>query len=214
MLFRSNAATSETNAKQSEDNAGGYAAVATTAATEAVDAMEEAARSAAAFSIYTGTGFPEGKVSAPVGSVYTDSAATNGAIRWIKTSGTGTTGWKVEYGDTGWRNVTSALTASVKSGKVLIRRTNNLVHVSLNALMLNESGTKTIYRFDSPFRPDYKKMDAWYVDSSSAVTDGTFLITDAGYFPVYLIAPNIAMSVHASFACNASWPATLPGTPA
>ena len=36
----SNAATSETNAKQSEDNAGDYAAVATTAATEAVDAME------------------------------------------------------------------------------------------------------------------------------------------------------------------------------
>ena len=38
----SNAATSETNAKQSESNAGDYAAVATTAATEAVDAMERA----------------------------------------------------------------------------------------------------------------------------------------------------------------------------
>ena len=38
----SNAKTSETNAKQSEDNAGDYAAVATTAATEAVDAMERA----------------------------------------------------------------------------------------------------------------------------------------------------------------------------
>ena len=38
----SNAATSETNAKQSETNAGDYAAVATTAATEAVDAMERA----------------------------------------------------------------------------------------------------------------------------------------------------------------------------
>src|SRR5699024_1545609 len=35
----SNAKTSETNAKQSETNAGDYAAVATTAATEAVDAM-------------------------------------------------------------------------------------------------------------------------------------------------------------------------------
>ena len=38
----SNAKTSETNAKQSETNAGDYAAVATTAATEAVDAMEVA----------------------------------------------------------------------------------------------------------------------------------------------------------------------------
>ena len=39
----SNAETSETNAKQSEDNAGDYAAVATTAATEAVDAMDSVA---------------------------------------------------------------------------------------------------------------------------------------------------------------------------
>ena len=38
----SNAAASESAAKQSEDNAGDYAAVATTAATEAVDAMERA----------------------------------------------------------------------------------------------------------------------------------------------------------------------------
>ena len=38
----SNAATSEANAKQSETNAGDFAAVATTAATEAVDAMERA----------------------------------------------------------------------------------------------------------------------------------------------------------------------------
>src|SRR5699024_836746 len=38
----SNAKTSETNAKQSETNAGDYAAVATTAATEAVDAMDSA----------------------------------------------------------------------------------------------------------------------------------------------------------------------------
>ena len=38
----SRAKTSETNAKQSETNAGDYAAVATTAATEAVDAMERA----------------------------------------------------------------------------------------------------------------------------------------------------------------------------
>ena len=55
-----------------------------------------------------GVGSPEGKVEAPVGSIYTDSAATNGAIRWIKTSGTGATGWSVEYGDTGWRDITSS----------------------------------------------------------------------------------------------------------
>src|SRR5699024_3601880 len=39
----SKAKTSETNAKQSETNAGDFAAVATTAATEAVDAMDSVA---------------------------------------------------------------------------------------------------------------------------------------------------------------------------
>ena len=54
---------------------------------------------------YEGVGSPEGKVAAPVGSIYTDSSATAGAIRWIKTSGTGTIGWRVEYGDTGLRDL-------------------------------------------------------------------------------------------------------------
>ena len=56
-----------------------------------------------------GAGSPEGKVAAPVGSIYTDTEATNGAVRWIKVSGTGTTGWRVEYGDTGWRDISSSI---------------------------------------------------------------------------------------------------------
>jgi hypothetical protein len=51
----------------------------------------------------TGTGFPNGVVSAPVGSIYIDTAVTNGASSWIKKSGTGNTGWQVLEGDTGWR---------------------------------------------------------------------------------------------------------------
>jgi len=51
----------------------------------------------------TGTGFPNGVVSAPVGSIYIDTAITNGASSWIKKSGTGNTGWQVLEGDTGWR---------------------------------------------------------------------------------------------------------------
>ena len=55
--------------------------------------------------VLSGLGFPNGVVSAPVGSKYIDKNATNGAIEWIKTSGTGNTGWSVIYGDSGWRNV-------------------------------------------------------------------------------------------------------------
>src|SRR5699024_8615373 len=66
--------------------------------------------------IYEGSGSPVDKVAAPVGSIYTDSSATTGAIRWIKTSGTGTTGWRVEYGDTGLRDVSNLVPAGAGWG--------------------------------------------------------------------------------------------------
>lgn len=86
----------------------------------------------------TGTGFPNGVVSAPVGSIYIDTAATNGASSWIKKSGTGNTGWEVLEGDTGWRNITS-LASSVFTvvnpldTGLLIRRINNQTFISVRA---------------------------------------------------------------------------------
>lgn len=53
-----------------------------------------------------GTGMPEGKVTASPGTYYTDTAGTNGAWRWLKKAGTGTTGWDVINADTGWRAMT------------------------------------------------------------------------------------------------------------
>ena len=40
-----------------------------------------------------GTGFPNGVVSAPVGSVYIDTAVTAGITMWVKKSGVSNTGW-------------------------------------------------------------------------------------------------------------------------
>jgi hypothetical protein len=78
-----------------------------------------------------GTGFPEGVVTAAVGTYYTDTAATNGAIRWIKATGAGNTGWRVVYGDTGWRNVTQALKDHAPgvtiNGQAAVRRVNSTV---------------------------------------------------------------------------------------
>ena len=52
-----------------------------------------------------GTGMPNGRVTAPIGTTYVDMAVTNGALKWIKHSGDGNTGWKVFTGDTGWRTL-------------------------------------------------------------------------------------------------------------
>ncbi|WP_082920685.1 hypothetical protein [Rhodococcus sp. YH3-3] len=49
--------------------------------------------------VISGTGFPNGVVSAPVGSTYIDTNATNGAIEWKKATGIGNTGWVVSVGD-------------------------------------------------------------------------------------------------------------------
>ena len=76
-----------------------------------------------------GTGMPEGDVKASVGTYYTDTAATNGAIRWIKTRGSDKTGWKVVYGDTGWRSVPQILSTSMQASVVKIRRINNTVYL-------------------------------------------------------------------------------------
>lgn len=48
-----------------------------------------------------GTGSPEGVVTADPGWQYTDTTATGRAVRWIKASGAGNTGWRPVY--SGWR---------------------------------------------------------------------------------------------------------------
>ena len=79
-----------------------------------------------------GTGMPNGKVSAPVGTTYVDTAVTNGALKWIKRSGTDSQGWEVLTGDTGWRtlNIVSKLGASY----LKVRRKNDTVMYQFGGL--------------------------------------------------------------------------------
>ena len=83
-----------------------------------------------------GTGMPNGQVEAPIGTTYVDVNVTNGALKWIKQSGTGNTGWKVLIGDTGWRtlNSVSKLRIGDKSSFIKIRRVNNLVTYQFGGL--------------------------------------------------------------------------------
>ena len=73
----------------------------------------------------SGHGFPEGKVSAHIGNVYVDLDVTNGAVKWIKTTNGGNTGWKILRGDTGWVRMQ---TVSVPKGQyIAMRRVNDTV---------------------------------------------------------------------------------------
>ena len=79
-----------------------------------------------------GTGMPNGKVVAPVGMTYVDTAVTNGALKWIKRRGTDNQGWEVLTGDTGWRtlNIVSKLGASY----LKVRRKNDTVMYQFGGL--------------------------------------------------------------------------------
>ena len=75
-----------------------------------------------------GTGMPNGVVEAPIGTTYIDTAKTNGALKWIKTTDGGNTGWKVAEGDTGWvlgwqENI------GKNKNRMYFRRKNDVVHV-------------------------------------------------------------------------------------
>ena len=162
---------------------------------------------------YRGIGSPEGKVAAPVGSVYTDTAATNGAIRWVKTSGTGTTGWRVEYGDTGLRDISSLLTNA--TGAVTIARIGQVVYLEVNDVRpTKELGSGSTYLGDLPvgFRPPKRRDFGVSIAPSSSATRSSFQFpsgaigvwspstSDRYFFQHYWITTN-------------PWPASLPGTP-
>ena len=79
-----------------------------------------------------GRGMPNGTVTAPVGTTYVDEAVTNGALKWIKKTGTGNTGWEVLIGDTGWKILPSV--SKLGNSFVKIRRVNNVVSYQFGGL--------------------------------------------------------------------------------
>ena len=154
-----------------------------------------------------GTGFPEGVVTASVGTYYTDTAATNGAIRWVKASGTGTTGWRVTYGDTGWRDITAVLQAHAPSagitGKVCIARMDSTVMWSFDEF--KTTAQMPAWTFPPGFVSPSGQIGriANGTGTNTLILQGNVLTTWGA-----LTGRNI---MH-SYRVDQSWPTTLPGT--
>lgn len=79
-----------------------------------------------------GTGMPNGRVIAPVGTTYVDTNATNGALKWIKKRGTDNQGWEVLTGDTGWKKLKTLSTLGASA--LHVRRINNQVTYKFEGL--------------------------------------------------------------------------------
>lgn len=79
-----------------------------------------------------GTGMPNGKVTAPVGTTYVDTAVTNGALKWIKRTGNNNQGWEVLTGDTGWRTLN--IQSKLGNSFLKVRRKNDTVMYQFGGL--------------------------------------------------------------------------------
>lgn len=79
-----------------------------------------------------GAGMPNGKVEGKLGQTYVDTAKTNGALKWIKRTPSGNTGWAVLDGDTGWKTLNSA--SKLGSSYVKARRINDIVQLQFGGL--------------------------------------------------------------------------------
>ena len=113
-----------------------------------------------------GAGMPNGVVEAPIGATYIDTAKTNGALKWIKTTDGGNTGWKVAEGDTGWvlgwqENI------GKNKNRMYFRRKNDVVHVKFNPEINSE---------------DIKPSTNLILQIAGYFTDGTLSID--GFKPV------------------------------
>ena len=153
-----------------------------------------------------GTGSPEGVVTAPVGSTWRDTNATTGAIKWIKASGTGNTGWAVDWGDTGFRNVADGLLVANGFTTVTgmqIRRTGNRVDLTAFGMYRAAPGSGGFYTLPSGFRPAYVCYAKSYSDNPCYVS---------GTAAHMIMAGTSDAGVSFSYTTNDAWPSTLPGT--
>ena len=128
----------------------------------------------------TGTGSPEGVLTAPVGTYYTDTTLASGALHWAKMSGAGNTGWAPTesvvthpngtdvlvrrwdigqarwqriYYDSGLRQIPyTSGTANWTSGDLYLRRQNDVVTLWMRGVKMNAIGSK-IYDLPAPFTP-------------------------------------------------------------
>ena len=166
-----------------------------------------------------GTGMPEGNVKADIGTYYTDTAATNGAIRWIKAAANGSEfGWRVVYGDTGWRSVPQILSTSMKASVVKVRRINNTVYLYAAltgwAYNWNGGGAGTL---PDGLRPSGQMQGpsagrrgnsylTWIVQTSGQINAEAASTEN----PTPTLPPIVSVSYVPND--NVPWPTTLPGT--
>ena len=180
-----------------------------------------------AVSELSGTGTPNGVITASPGTYYTDTAGTNGAWRWLKTSGTGNTGWEVVHGDTRWRDVTASAInhPGIASGAIRIRRIGEMSFVRIFNLQFSSdhtTGSGPLFVLPPGFA--FGPISGLAARSNGLASTTNIALTSTGQLfilsrntdtPANIIpGMNWPLAGMLSGPTAQPWPTTLPGTPA
>lgn len=171
----------------------------------------------------SGTGAPEGVITAAPGSTWLQTATTTdvkGWIRWVKATGTGNTGWQVgAEADTGWRNVAASFTppGTGTIGAFNMRRVGSVVQFFLKyGSTAGAVGTHTLTgAVPTGFTPATQvpvfgipgKSENGVISKSLGYYSGVFYVRndDTNNSWGYIVGSYPAVAV---------WPTSLPGSPA
>ncbi len=166
-----------------------------------------------------GTGSPQSVVTAPVGSTYIDTAATTGAIKWLKASGTGNTGWVVQHGDTGRRDIASLANSigTLTLSSLVLRRIGSLVSLEVSwADSQTNPNSVALVTLPAEFRPSGPHYFTTPYDSSSSTAVRNLRVSAVSGTVYYGGATNASGFVaNMTWATSSTaWPSSLPGSAA
>jgi hypothetical protein len=158
----------------------------------------------------SGTGSPEGVVTAAPGSTWLQTDATTdvkGWIRWVKATGTGNTGWVAgAEADTGWRNVTADLLTANGFAAVtgmFVRRVGATVELSVAGLARGTGGAGNFYTLPDGFKATRASYVRSYSDNPGYVYAANAYIS---------MASTSEAGVGFTFLTSDAWPSALPGS--
>ena len=164
-----------------------------------------------------GTGMPNGVVTGNPGTIYRDTAGTNGAWLWIKKVGTNNVGWHVLEGDTGRRKLTlgAGLTGNVyiqRDAKFVTLSMENVANTVTGEVQLLDVGLPTPWQSTvRRFGPIYRAGVVMGAVDANSNNIWRFTINTQSSF----LTAELNFRARPGGTAADSWPVgALPGTPA
>ena len=154
----------------------------------------------------------------PVGAEYRSTDGANvGAWTWRKRPGNV---WAVTDGDTGWRNITSALTAPYVSGTIYLRRTTHQVQYWIGKLSTSAHGSVFTVPVEfaavTGWPPIFETVHTPLTRPGQGSISPQWIGLEMGTSGSRLMSIGALSGVGGTlqYPTFAGWPSTLPGSPA